>query len=106
MRRILINYARERRAQKRGGGARKVELREEHLIPDAQVEMLLELDDGLSRLEAIHPRPSKAVELYYFGGLTLEEIGEMLGVSVATAMRDLRFAQAWLTRAWGVDVGA
>ncbi len=87
-----------------GGGAQKEELDEEQLIPDAHVETLLELDDALKRLEASNPRQSKAVELYYFGGLTLEEVGEALDVSPATAMRDVRFAEAWLAREWKGDL--
>jgi RNA polymerase sigma factor (sigma-70 family) len=59
---------------------------------------MLELDSVLSRLEAISPRQAKAVELRFFGGLTLEETAEVLGISAPTAMRDLRFAQAWLAR--------
>ena len=62
---------------------------------------LLALDAALARLERRHPRQAKAVELRYFGGLTLEEVGEALGVSAPTAMRDLRFAQAWLAAALG-----
>jgi RNA polymerase sigma factor (sigma-70 family) len=62
------------------------------------LDTVLELDDALSRLEAISPRQAKAVELRFFGGLTLEETAEVLGTSAPTAMRDLRFAQAWLAR--------
>ena len=100
MRRILIDYALRRKAQKRGGGAHKVELEEEHLIPDDYGETLLELNDALQRMEQSRPRPSQAVELRYFGGLTLEEAGEVLGVSPQTVMRDLRYAEAWLAREW------
>jgi DNA-directed RNA polymerase specialized sigma24 family protein len=59
---------------------------------------VLELDAALSRLEAISQRQAKAVELRFFGGLTLEQTAEVLGTSARTAMRDLRFAQAWLAR--------
>lgn len=101
MRRVLINHARDRKAQKRGGGAPHEELHEERLMPDAKAEKLLELDDALQRLEAVYPRRGKAVELRYFGGLTLEEAAEVLDVSPPTVMRDVRFAEAWLARAWG-----
>ena len=100
MRRILIDYAHQRKALKRGGGAQKEVLDEEQLIPEEMVETILELDDVLQRLAVLYPRQSKAVELHYFGGLTLEEAGEVLGVSAPTVMRDLRFAQAWLATEW------
>ncbi len=100
MRRLLINYANKRKAQKRGGGAPKEELDEERLIPDAYAETLLELDDALQRLEAVHPRPAEAVQHCYFGGLTNQETAEALGVSLTTVERDLRFARAWLTKEW------
>lgn len=61
---------------------------------------MLDLDDALEQLSEEHERPSKALELYYFTGLTLEETGEALGISAATAMRDVRFAKAWLAREW------
>ncbi len=104
MRRILIDYAHQRKALKRGGGAQKEVLDEELLIPEEMVETLLELDDALQRLAVHYPRQSKAVELHYFGGLTLEEAGEVLGVSAPTVMRDLRFAQAWLAAEWSVEL--
>ena len=104
MRRILIDYALMRKAQKRGGEVHKEALDEERLIPDEHTETLLELDDALRRLAKTHPRQSQAVELHYFGGLTLEEAGEVLGVSPPTVMRDLRFAEAWLAREWDGDL--
>jgi RNA polymerase sigma factor (TIGR02999 family) len=100
MRRILVDYARRRRTQKRGGTAEAVPLNEQ-LIPDEKVETVLDLNDALEQLARAHQRPSKALELYYFGGLTLEETGAALGTSAATAMRDLRFAKAWLAQTWG-----
>lgn len=100
MRRILVDYARQRRAQKRGGSAESVSFQEE-LIPDERVDVVLELDNALEQLGAVHERQGKALELYYFGGLTLKEVGATLGVSTATAMRDVRFSTAWLAREWG-----
>ena len=103
MRRILVDHARERRAARHGGGMQRVRFDPEELAgllatdgpdPDA----LLALDDGLARLERENPRQARAVELRYFGELTLEEVGETLGVSAPTAMRDLRFGLAWLAR--------
>ncbi len=100
MRRVLVDYAARRRTAKRGGDRRKVALEDDLLLSDVQADALVELDDALGRLEAIRPRQSKAVELRFFGGLTLEETAEVLGVSAPTVLRDLRFAQAWLARAW------
>jgi RNA polymerase sigma factor (TIGR02999 family) len=105
MRRVLVDYARRRRADKRAGRDREVSL-DDRLLPDASVEPLLDLDDALDRLTANHERAGQAVELYYFGGLTLEEAGEVLGVSAATVLRDLRFARAWLAREWDGSVDA
>ncbi len=104
MRRILIDHAKERRAQKRGGALEHVELDVERIASlvaatDAEPDLLIALDEALQRLEGESPRQAKAIELRYFGGLTLEEVGEALGISPPTAMRDLRFAQAWLARA-------
>jgi len=99
MRRILVDYARRRHAQKRGGRTEDVRLNDE-LIPDDKVGPVRKLDNALDVLAQEHERSSKVVELYYFGGLTLTEVGETLGTSAATAMRDLRFAKAWLAREW------
>ncbi len=105
MRRILVDYARERKAAKRGGVQYKVKLDEERLLPEAQIEIVLELDDTLKRLEELNPRRSQAVEHRYFGGMTVEETAAALGVSRATAERDLKFARAWLARDLGRDPG-
>jgi RNA polymerase sigma factor (TIGR02999 family) len=103
MRRILVDHARETRAQKRGGDLTPVRLDPErlgHLLaadaPDP--DGLLSLDHHLRELEQASPRAAHAVELRYFGALTLAEVGEALGVSPATALRDLRYALAWLAR--------
>jgi RNA polymerase sigma factor (TIGR02999 family) len=110
MRRVLLDHAKQRAAEKRGGGRVRVELDPERLgdagvAAQADPDALLALDGALARLEGAHPRQAKAVELRYFGGLTLEEVGEALGVSAPTAMRDLRFAQAWLAAALREDAG-
>ena len=104
MRNLLVNYAEHRKAQKRGGNRQRVELDEELLIPDAEVERLLELDEALTRLAAQHPRPAKAIEHAYFGGLTNEETAVVLAISRATVERDLRLARAWLARALSRDL--
>ena len=104
MRRILIDYARKRNAAKRSGKHQKVDLDERYLLDDDKVESLLELDDALETMEKTYPQHSKAVVLYYFGGLTLEEVGKILNVSPPTTMRYLRFAQAFIARIWKRNV--
>ena len=101
MRRVLIDHANRRLAHKRGAGALPVDVPAEEIALDgAQAEVLLELDDALSRMEAQHPRQSRALELYYFGGLTQKEVAEVLAVSQPTVVEDLRVARAWLARVW------
>ena len=104
MRNVLVDYAYRRRTQKRGGGQQRVDLDEERLIPDADVEKFLALDEALKGLATEHPRPARAIEQSYFGGLTNEETAEALGVSRATVERDLCFARVWLARALGRDL--
>jgi RNA polymerase sigma factor (TIGR02999 family) len=101
MRRILIDHARERAAVKRGGNPDRVSFAAEELVDllaaeRADPEALLALDEQLTRLAVLHPRAARTIELRYFGGLTLQEVGETLGCSTATALRDARFALAWL----------
>lgn len=97
MHRVLVEYARRRTAQKRGGRQYRVELDEEQPIPDAYAAQVLELHDALVRLEEINPRLREILEQRYFGGLTLEETAEALAVSLTTVKRELRFAKAWLS---------
>jgi RNA polymerase sigma factor (TIGR02999 family) len=97
MRRVLIDHARARRADKRGGGR-------ERLALDTVVEWverthridLVGLDDALGRLKALDPRPARVVELRFFGGCEMGEIAEHLGVSLSTVEKDWRLARAWL----------
>ena len=96
MRRILVNHARDRAAQKRGGGAQQVSL---SLLesPSGQPDVdLIALEDALDRLAALDERKGRVVELKFFGGLTTEEIAEVLEVSGATVEREWAFARAWL----------
>jgi RNA polymerase sigma factor (TIGR02999 family) len=94
MRQILVDHARRRRAAKRDGI--RVSL-EEAVQPAAEREVdLVRLDDALAELSALDPRQGRVVELRYFGGLKLEEVAEVLGVSVATVKRDWAMARAWL----------
>jgi RNA polymerase sigma factor (TIGR02999 family) len=98
MRRILIDRARARRADKRGGGRDRADLDPDQLaVPERSAE-LLALDDALTRLAAKDPRKAKLVELRYFAGLTLDEAATALDISPATADRDWAFARAWLHR--------
>ena len=96
MRRVLIDRARARKAARRGGGVEVVEWDDELVASDAQADALADLDEALTRLEAIDPRQARIVEHRYFGGLRLEETAEVVGVSLATVKRELRFAHAWL----------
>jgi RNA polymerase sigma factor (TIGR02999 family) len=101
MRRLLVDHARERGAQKRGGGWRAVTL-SDVLGPvgsDAlDPEQLLDLDGALERLAEIDEREAKVVTLRFFGGLTVEQVADVLGVSKRTVENDWRHAQAWLRR--------
>lgn len=98
MRQILVEHARARGAAKRGGGERKVSLDDVTLFSAERTADLVALDDALTRLGAFDERKSKVIELRFFGGLSLDETAEALGVSVATISRELRLAQAWLQR--------
>lgn len=98
MRRILVDHARKRRADKRGGGADELSFDESiGSLPEPPVS-LLELDDALRTLESLDPRQSRIVELKYFAGLNIEEIAELMNVSPRTVVRDWRTAKAWLGR--------
>ena len=100
MRHILVDHARAALADKRGGDAAKVSL-DGIDVPDPRLAagQFLELHEALDWLAAADPRKARIVELRHFGGLTLEEAAGILGISVATAHRDQRFAQAWLSKA-------
>ena len=99
MRRILVNHARDRIAEKRGGGAEHVSLTVAgEGIGTADVNVL-DLHDALTRLTALDPRKGRIVELKFFGGLSTDEIAESLGLSTATVERDWKFARAWLAGA-------
>lgn len=98
MRRILLNYARDQRRAKRGGGAIQVSLSEGDAISEERSVELIALDDALTRLALVDERKSRVVELRYFGGLSVEETAEVLKVSAVTVMRDWNMAKAWLAR--------
>ena len=99
MRRILIDYARARRREKRGGGENAVPIDEiAPFLGDRATEEMIELDDALSRLERALPRAARIFEQRVFGGLTLEEISELASVSTKTVQRDWEAARAWLRK--------
>ena len=96
MRRILVDHARRRRYGKRGGKALHVALDDAVLAARTRGIEILALDEALDALEKLDPRKGRVVELRYFGGLTIEETAEVLGVSAETVKRDWRLARAWL----------
>jgi RNA polymerase sigma factor (TIGR02999 family) len=96
MRQILVNYAKSYRAQKRGGGALKVDLEEAALVSIEQSKEIVDLHEALERLAALDSRKADVVELKYFGGLNYDEMAEVLKISRVTVRRDWDFARAWL----------
>ncbi|HEX7778815.1 MAG TPA: sigma-70 family RNA polymerase sigma factor [Vicinamibacterales bacterium] len=102
MRRVLVDFARERGSRKRGGGDRRVPLEEARLVAVAPDEDLVALDEALNALGAVDPRKSRTIELRFFGGLSIEEAARVLAVSSETVKRDSRLAKAWLLR-WLTD---
>ncbi len=98
MRRILVDFARERQNLKRGGAAERVSLDEALVVAPERSADLLALDEALNRLAALNPRQAQVVELRYFGGLSEEEAAEALKVSLRTVQRDWNLARLWLYR--------
>jgi RNA polymerase sigma-70 factor, ECF subfamily len=98
IRRVLIDAARSRRYQKRGGGAGFVTFDEALAAPPVRAAQLVALDDALDALAAENPRKAQVIELRFFGGLTVEETAKALGIAEVTVMRDWKLAKAWLLR--------
>lgn len=98
MRRILVDHARARLAGKRSGGSTRVELDDEIASVEQRDVHLIDLDTALERMHAMDSRMAQVVELKYFGGLTNDEIAEVVGISVATVDRERAIATAWLRR--------
>jgi RNA polymerase sigma factor (TIGR02999 family) len=98
MRRILIERARSRRSTKRGSGAEKVSLDEVADVSKERAADLVALDEALTKLALIDPRKAQIVELKYFGGMTIEEVAEVVEVSTPTVEREWRMAKIWLHR--------
>jgi RNA polymerase sigma-70 factor, ECF subfamily len=101
MRRILVDYAVERKSLKRGGGAQHVTLEEASEVFSDRDPDLVDLDMALEKLAALNSRQSRVVELHFFGGLGLKEIAEVLSVSLGTVKRDMTLAKLWLLRELG-----
>lgn len=98
MRRVLVDYARARNAEQRGGGLRQVEMQEELAISPEQLDQVAELDEALKKLEKENPRQARVVELRYFGGLSVEEIGTLLQIAPRSVKRDWALARIYLFR--------
>jgi len=96
MRRILVDYARARQRTRRGGKQQKVSLDDVLLISPDRTNEVLAVNESLSKLEQLDPRQGRIVELRYFGGATVEEIADVVGVSTKTVERELKVAKAWL----------
>jgi RNA polymerase sigma factor (TIGR02999 family) len=99
MRRILVDHARRRGYQKRGGGALQVSFDEAVIGTEERAAELIALDDAMKDLAVVDPRKAQVVELRYFGGLSVAETAEVVGVSAVTIMREWRSAKGWLLRA-------
>jgi RNA polymerase sigma factor (TIGR02999 family) len=98
MRRILVDYARSRNYEKRGGGAQQVSFEEALIVSRERVAEVVALDDALRDLEQFDQRKSQIVELRFFAGLSIEETAELMKVSPGTVMRDWTLAKAWLRK--------
>jgi RNA polymerase sigma factor (TIGR02999 family) len=98
MRRILVDYARSQHRAKRGGQAEQISLEDSLALVQEAPAALIALDDALQSLASVDERKSKVVELRFYGGLSVQEIAEVLKISEKTVIRDWRFAQLWLAR--------
>lgn len=103
MRHILIDHAKSKGRQKRGGNDVLVTLHEANVAGDKGTPELLDIEDALNQLAELDTRKAEIVELSFFGGMTYDEIAEALGISAATVDRELRFSKAWLQRALNED---
>jgi RNA polymerase sigma factor (TIGR02999 family) len=101
MRHVLVDHARGRLRQKRGGGAALIPIDAAVVLSSQQVEQVVAVDLALQRLANSDERKSQVFEMRFFGGLTVEEVAEALGVSPNTVIRDWNFARAWLRRELG-----
>jgi RNA polymerase sigma factor (TIGR02999 family) len=105
MRHVLVDYARERQRGKRGGGAVHIPVDAAVVLSPDQVEHIVAVDLALERLAKTDERKSRVLEMRFFGGLSVEETAEALGVAPNTVIRDWNFARAWLRRELGDGLG-
>ncbi|MFZ1702399.1 MAG: sigma-70 family RNA polymerase sigma factor [Pyrinomonadaceae bacterium] len=98
MRHILVDYARSKQSQRRGGQRQRVTLAESMFVSNERSDEIVALDDALSRLSKLDDRKGRVVEMKFFGGLNLDEIAEVLKVSIITVKRDWSFARNWLLK--------
>ena len=96
MRRILVDRARRKMAERHGGGGEKIQLEEGLVFSPEKSKDMIALDDALNRLEAVSPRQGRVVELRFFGGLEMEDIAKLEGISLRTVKQDWSLARAWL----------
>jgi RNA polymerase sigma factor (TIGR02999 family) len=101
MRNILVNYAVKKKAEKRGGSRHKITLGASHAVQETDLDEILSVDHALKKLEELDERQAKVVECRFFGGLTIEETAQTLGISEPTVSRDWKMARAWLNRELG-----
>ena len=106
MRRVLIDHARAKGSQKRGGRQQRLQLDEAIIAAEEQPTELLELDDALKKLQEVDPRRSQVIEMRYFAGMSIEEVAETLDVSPATVKRDWTVAKLWLARELNGDISS
>jgi RNA polymerase sigma factor (TIGR02999 family) len=98
MRRVLVDYARAHKADRRAGGLQRVELRDDLALSPERLDEVTLLDDAMTRLAAHNPRQAHVVELRYFGGLSVEQIAELLDIAPRSVKRDWSLARIWLAR--------
>jgi RNA polymerase sigma factor (TIGR02999 family) len=103
MRQVLVDHARAVNAGKRGHGAPKATLDESKAAVEGTLEEFLALDEALTRLGGFSARKAQVIEMRYFGGLNVEEVADLLDVSIATVSRDQKTAEAWLSQAMSTD---
>ena len=96
MRRVLVDYARSRNTDQRGGKMERVELQDQFAVSPERLDEVALLDEALERLEKKNPRQAKVVELRYFGGLSMEQIGAIIGIAPRSVKRDWALARIWL----------
>ena len=106
MRRILVDFARDRQYLKRGGGALRVSLGEATALAECRGSDLVALDEALTALTEMDRRKGQVVEMRFFGGLSVKEVAEVMKVSEETVMRDWRLAKVWLFRELGREAGS